>query len=240
MQIKRRHKRYKVDFMEFTGKMVLAKYVKILDMSKGGIAFQTDKRLTVGGQYTLTIEGKGRVLTVKGIVAWSLLSESIRDTKDNIIPIYRAGMKFIDIANEKINEIVTFIEDHKRDSDKQVDLFSSSGRRLHVRIHIEDPEKATLNLQETYNVNNLSLGGMLIESQNILEIESKLPLELILNEDKAISVSGRVVSCRLIQKEYIGLYHIGIEFLDMSEQAGEILSEIIDVLDNMNNGSSSL
>jgi len=226
--------------MEITGKMVLAKYVKILNMSIGGIAFQTDKRLTVGGRYTLTIESRGRFLTVKGIVAWSSLSESIRDTQDNIIPIYTAGMKFMDISNEKINEIVNFIEDHKRDSDKQVDLFSPSGLRLHVRIHIEDPEMATLNLQESYNVNNLSLGGMLIESQNVLKIESKLPMELILNEDKAITVSGRVVSCRLITKEDIDLYHIGLEFLDMSEKDRGILSEIIKLLDNMNYSSSSL
>jgi hypothetical protein len=226
--------------MEITGKMVLAKYVKILDMSIGGIAFQTDKRLAVGGRYTLTIESKGRILTAQGIVAWSLLSQGIRDTQENIVPIYTAGMKFMDGTSEQVKEIANFIEDHKRESDKQVDLFSPSGLRLHVRIHIEDPEMATLNLQESYNVHNLSFGGMLIESQNVLKIESKLPMELILNEDKAINVSGRVVSCRLITKEDIALYHIGIEFLDMSEKDTGILSEIIKLLDNMNESSSSL
>ena len=119
----RQDKRYAVDFIEMSGKLMLAKYVKILNISIGGIAFQTDKRLTVGGRYTLTIEGKGRDLMVQGIVAWSSLSECVKDSEDNVIPIYTAGMKFIDVANDKFNEMVSFIENPNRDSDKEADLF---------------------------------------------------------------------------------------------------------------------
>jgi c-di-GMP-binding flagellar brake protein YcgR len=240
MQLKRRHKRYEVDFIEITGKMMHAKYIKILDMSVGGIAIQTDKRLKIGGEYSITIEGKGRILNVKVIVAWSSLIKTIRDAENNIIPIYKAGLKFTDISGETVNEIVNFLEDYKRDSDKQVDLFRLNGRRLHVRIHIEDPEKAALNLPENYNVKNLSRGGMLIESQNVVPIESKFPMALVLNEDKIINFSGRVVSCRLMQEEERNFYYIGIEFLDISEKDTGILSEFIKFLDSMNESSSSL
>jgi Tfp pilus assembly protein PilZ len=166
MQPERKNKRYKIDSMGMKSRMVLAKYVKILNMSIGGVALQTDKRMTVGSQYTLKIESKGKTLNVKGVVLWSVLGESIRDTRDNIIPIYTAGMKFIDISPEKTGEIVNFIEAHKRDIDKEIDLYSPSGLRLHVRIHIEDPERAFLDFQEGHQVKNLSLGGMLIESEH--------------------------------------------------------------------------
>jgi len=124
MQNRRRYKRYKVDIMEMSDKVVLAKSLKILDISIDGICLKTEKRLDVGGEYTLKMEGKGKVLTVKGTVAWASLSGNSVDSYGNIIPVYKAGMKFVDISKEKMNEIVNFIEEHKRDIDELVDLYS--------------------------------------------------------------------------------------------------------------------
>jgi hypothetical protein len=233
MQNRRRYKRYKVDVIEINAKMVLAKNVKILDISIGGVCLKTEKRLNVGSEYTLKIEGKGRFLTVRGVVAWALLSGSLADSRGNIIPMYKAGMKFIDESDEKINEIVNFIEDHKRDVDKQVDLYKPSGGRLYVRICIEDPEKAVLNYYESYKVKSLSLGGMLIESEHSLEIESKLPMEIILNEEICIKFLGRIIHCLLVKNKDIEHYDIGIEFIEMSEKDREILGEFIRLLDTV-------
>jgi len=240
MQPIRRHKRYKVDVIEINGKMVLAKYVKILNISIGGISLQTEKRLNVGSQYTLKIEGKGKVITIKGMVVWSLLSESIGDTRGNIIPIYKAGMKFIDLSKEKSNEIAQFIEDHKLDIDKQVDLYCPDGLRLHVRIRIKNPEKAELKFHESYKVKKLSLGGMLIESEHALETESSLPMEMTLTEDKSIAFSGKVTSCLLMKKNNFEHYEIGINFLDISEKDRAILHDFLKLLDTMGMNSQSL
>ena len=234
MQNRRRYKRYKVDVMEMSGKVVLAKSLKILDISIDGICLKTEKRLDVGGEYTLKMEGKGKVLTVKGTVAWALLSGNSVDSYGNIIPVYKAGMKFVDVSKEKMNEIVNFIEEHKRDIDKLVDLYSPSGRRLYVRISIEDPEKAVLNYQGSYKVKSISLGGMLIESEHPLEIESKFPMEIkTLTENSYIKFLGRVASCLLIKNKDIEHYDIGIEFIEMSEEDREILVELIRVIDTV-------
>jgi len=234
MQNRRRYKRYKVDVMEMNGKVLLAKSLKILDISIDGICLKTEKRLDVGGEYTLKMEGKGKVLTVKGTVAWALLSGNSVDSYGNIIPVYKAGMKFVDVSKEKMNEIVNFIEEHKRDIDKLVDLYSPSGRRLYVRISIEDPEKAVLNYQGSYKVKSISLGGMLIESEHPLEIESKFPMEIkTLTENSYIKFLGRVASCLLIKNKDIEHYDIGIEFIEMSEKDREILVELIRVIDTV-------
>jgi len=219
--------------MEINGKMALAKSVKILDISIGGVCLQTEKRPNVGSQYKLRIEGKRKVLTVKDSVTWVLLSVSSADSGGNVVPIYKAGMKFIDVSNEKINKIVNFIEDHKRDVDKQVDLYSPSGRRLYVRIGIEDPEKAVLNYHGSYKVKSLSLGGVLIESEHSLEIESILPMEITLTENRCIKFLGRVASCLLIKNKDIEHYDRGIEFIEMSERDREILGEFISLLDTI-------
>jgi len=233
MQTRRQHKRYKVDVMEINGKMVLAKSVKILDISIGGVCLQTEKRLNIGSEYTLKIEGKGKVLTVKGFVVWAVLSGSSADSGGSIIPMYKAGMKFIDASDKKINEIVNFIEDHEKDVDKQVDLHAPSGGRLYVRICIEDPEKAVLNYQGSYKAKNISLGGMLIESEHLLEIESKLPMEMILNEEVSIKFLGRIIDCLLVKDKDIEHYAIRVEFIEMSEMDKKILVEFIRLLDTI-------
>jgi hypothetical protein len=102
------------------------------------------------------------VFTVKGIVVWSVLNNSIKDSKGNIVPIYTAGIKFTNVSGKKINEITDLMQIYKRerDIDQKVN-FSSSSRRLYVRIHVTTPEKAVLNHQEAYKVKILSLGACL-------------------------------------------------------------------------------
>ncbi len=214
--------------MEMSGKIVLAKSLRILDISIDGICLKTEKRLDIGGEYSLKMKGKGKTLTVKGTVAWALLSETSVDSYGNIIPVYKTGMKFVDVSKERIDEIVNFIEEHRRDVDKLIDLYGPSGRRLHVRISIKDPEKAVLNYKGSYKVKSLSLGGMLIESEHPLEIESRFPMEVkTLTENSYIKLLGRVASCLLIRDNGIEHYDIGIEFIKMFQKDRQMLEELI-------------
>ena len=178
-------------------------------------------------------------MSVSGIIVWSLLGESISDLEGNIVPLYTSGMKFNDGSSEKEKEIVDFLEAYKRDADRQVDINKPDEGRLYVRIYIEDPGKAVLHFQENYKVKNLNLGGMLIESDHALEIDSKLPMEMALPDDGSIMFLGRVAYCRLMEQEDIVHFDIGIEFVDMPEQSGMKLREFIRLLDNMGMSSSS-
>jgi hypothetical protein len=239
MDSTRRYKRFKVDVMEITGKMMLATYVRINDISIGGVSLKTDRLMRIGSEYALRIEGRGKILSVRGIVIWSLLGESISDPEGNIIPLYTAGMKFADGLFGKEKEIADFIEANKRDADSKVDVNKSDGGRLYVRICIEDPEKAILHFQENYKVINLNLGGMLIKSDHVLEIDSRLPMEMTLPDNRSILFQGRVANCRLIEQDDLIYYGIGIEFIDIPEQSGIKLREFIRLLDNMAMSSSS-
>jgi c-di-GMP-binding flagellar brake protein YcgR len=234
MQNRRRYKRYKTDVMEMNGKMVITKSLQVVDISIDGICLKTETRLNIGGEYSLKMKGKEKTLTVKGAVAWALLSENSVDSYGNIIPVYKAGMKFIDVSKEKINEIVNFIEEHRKDIDKLIDLYSLSGRRLYLRISIEDPEKAVLSYQRSYKIKSLSFGGMLIESRHPLEIESRFPMKVkTLTENSYLKFLGRVASCLLIKGNDIEHYDVGIEFIEMSQKDREILGELIGVIDTV-------
>lgn len=231
MEEKRRYKRFSVDIMDINGKMVLSTYVKILDISIGGVSFKANRRLNMGSEYSLKMESRGGELTAKGIIVRSSLSESIRDSRGNIVPVYSAGMQFTDTSEEKIKEIEAFILNNMKYADKQVDLYSPSDRRLYVRVFIENQEQSVLKVDENYKVINVSLGGMMIESEHTLELESAVPLEIYFVEDKSLKVTGRVVSCIMITDQEPMHYNIGMEFIEIPEKDGVILLEFIRSLD---------
>jgi len=240
MQERRRYKRFSIDIMEISGKMVLATYIKILDISIGGVSFKADRRLNIGREYTLKIEGKGKPLTVKGTIMRAMLTESMKDSRGNMVPVYTAGMKFMEVSEQQIKEIAVFIEKNLKDVYKDADLYSPSGRRQYLRVYIESPERSLLKFHESYWVKNISIGGMLIESEFPQEIESILPLEVYFTEDQSMKVSGRVVSCSRVQGKESVCYDIGMEFIDMSENARKTLHKFILSLDQQETGSAPL
>jgi hypothetical protein len=220
VQEQRRHKRYSVDISTVSGRLMFASDVKILDISIGGISLKADKRLNMGSEYLLKLEGKGKLLRVKGLVVWSSLSGSREIPGGEAVPIYTAGMRFSKISTEKIAEILDFVEYHKKEEAHQV-----SGLRTNVRFHISGPEKAVLQYPENYKVKEVSLSGMRIECSCPLGVEVRLPMELSLQDDVPITFFGRVVMC---QDAGEGRYAIGIEFLDLKDRDKGVLSAFID------------
>jgi hypothetical protein len=231
MKDSRRYKRFSVDILEISGKMVLATYVKVLDISVGGVSFKADRRLNMGSEYTLKMESKGRELLVKGVIVRSSLSDSIKDSRGNIVPIYSAGMKFSDTSEKKLKEIEMFIGSNLRDEDKKLDLCSPSGSRLYLRVIIRDPEKSVLNIEESCKVKNISLGGMCIESEQALEIGSMVPVEILFDKSRSVRVTVRIASSILNAGNGFAHYEVGAAFVEMTEEDRETLNEFISSLD---------
>jgi c-di-GMP-binding flagellar brake protein YcgR len=227
MEEKRRYRRFRVDIMEISGRMVFAHNVKILDISAGGISLKADRRLNLGTEYALRIEDKGKILTVKGNIVWSILSETREIPGGDIVPIYSAGMKFTDVSEEKSKEIMDFIEAHEQKIYTSVDLSKIKDLRHDVRVHINAPQKTSLNFSQSYAVKILSLGGMLIESDRPLDPDITLPMEITLPEYGSVGFTGRIASCRLVTDREHGHFDIGVEFKEMSGDGEGKLREFI-------------
>jgi len=248
---KRQYKRFTVDVMDMHGKMVLADDVKILDISLSGISLKADRRLNIGCNHMLNIEDKGNILTVKGKVIWSLLSENKDGKHGEIVPIYTAGMKFADITKKKKMEIAEFIAAHfnnghegsnfsdeqKKEGHKQVNVSKISGLRIFIKANINAPGELILNRNKNFRVKELSSTDMLMESKQPLEMESRLDMEILLPEHKPISVLGCVASCCTKKDKDSVNYDIGIEFLDMPEKDWELLSGFIFLYDHIDEGT---
>ena len=230
---RRLHKRFTVDVLGINGEMVFAKDVKILDISIGGVSLKADKRMNLGNIYTLKMAGKGFVLALKGQCMWSVLKESILDSRNNILPIYAAGMQFINLSKENKKKLGAFIEEHKLEIEEEVNIHRSDGLRLYIRVQVQDPEHVSVDFHEVYAVKNFSLNGMLIESRHPLEIESKVSMKIVFPEGKGIDFVGRVSSCRQIQGTESEKHEIGVEFFDISDNDREIIKKFIDLLEDI-------
>jgi hypothetical protein len=234
MENKRRYKRYSVDFLDINGKILFSTNIKVLNISLGGVSFSTDKRLATGGVYVLRLESKNSKLFLEGTIIWSKLNKNIpEDTK--LVHPYILGMKFSHSSDYQRSEIEKFIKDNFIDY-QRVENFASvmSGIRIHIRYHINNPDKATIDCAEHYKVKKISQSGMLVESVNVFQIEDRVPMQMTLSDKKAIAFWGRIVTYQLIQNTDPPRYEIGIEFIDMSETDSTILNKFIASLENNN------
>lgn len=225
----RRYERFAIDVMNISGRMMFASTVTIIDISLGGISLHIDRALKLDNEYMLRIDANDRSISVKGVVVWSTLMGSRKTEEGDIVPLYSVGMRFDDLASEKINNLVEFIEAHKKEQDS-VQLHSLSGMRLNMRFHLAADGEFMLTCPEDFLVKKISLGGMLIETEAALEIDQQLPMVLSLPGDREISFTGRIASCIPIETEDQKEFAIGIEFLDLRENDIENLNEFIKML----------
>ena len=217
----RRYTRFRLNNREVNGKMVLATEVKVLDISISGIALKANRRLNIGSDYMLKLEGSNHI-SLKGTVIWCSLSETRKGSQGEVMPIYSAGMQFKDMSGERIRELQYFIENHKIEAVHVV-----GGTRLTIRFRIKDPDNAILMYPDNFEVKTISLGGMRIECLRGFEIGTRLPMEMFIHENTPLTFVGRVASLHTRDNNGETLYQIGIEFLDLTEQDRKMLDSFI-------------
>jgi Tfp pilus assembly protein PilZ len=225
VQNTRRHKRFRLDLMEIEGKMILAHRVEIIDISLGGVALKTDRRLNVGKEYLIKLGTREKTINVKGIIARCELSKIEEKCDGEGVLIYTAGMMFKDVSSETIVDFMNSIERDKKES-----VPGMADRRLNIRFYITTPEEKTLSFPEQFKVKELSLCGMLIQTEQALEIESMIPMMLSLQADKPVNFIGRVASCRMTEDKGQAYYGIGVEFGDLTDEDRMLLKTFIDYL----------
>lgn len=232
MDEQRRHKRYSVNLFNIHGKVPLANSVQVLNISVGGVLIKIDRRLDIGSKYLLKLESREKILSIQGTVKRCSLSESHKDSKGNIVPYYTAGMEYVNISSEKIDEISVFVKKNiERYQHQEYPAMNKIRElRLYVRFHISPPRKAILQSYDSYAVKDISIGGMLIESSNPFETGQTMPMDLTIPGEETIHFQGRIVSSRQTGDTELKQYDIGIEFTEMSEPDNKKLKNYINLL----------
>lgn len=224
MQDKRHYKRYRVDLVEINGKMSLADKVEIIDISLGGVALKADRRLNIGKEYMIKLQEKGKALEVRGTVVRAELTGIEQRADGQGVSIFTVGMMFKEGYTEKMADFLEPIEKTRIEAPAVTD------RRLNVRFNIKTPEEKILSYPLQFKVKSISLGGMLIQTEQDLEIDSTIPMELSLNADDTIKFIGRVASRMQDEQRGHQNYDIGIEFTDLTDQDKTLLKAFVDYL----------
>jgi hypothetical protein len=214
----RLHARFTVEGVH--GKMTLASNVDILNMSISGVAIKVDRALRVGGEYSLNLQLQHRQLTVHALVVWCVLGEIRKGAGGEAMPVYSAGMKFTDVLSPKLMELISFIDRHK---------IVEEHRLGGLRVHIDAPGKALLDVPHAYRVKVISMSGMLIEMEDGLELDRVCPMEFALKEGgEPIRFTGRIVYCVEAVDQDTRRHEIGVAFEDMDLEQKKRLAEYIE------------
>jgi hypothetical protein len=225
----RKHKRFTLDVAEVNGTMIRASDVKLVNISLGGISIKADRRLNIGMEYLLKLTGRNEVMSLKGTVSWCSLVESKKAESGDHIPIYQAGLAFSGLNEKDTSLLEDFIERNRVNQ-----FLLPKGRRSSVRFRIETQEKALLQFPDNFKVRQISLGGMRIDCDHKMEIDSRIPMELFFDGTRPIRFIGRVAFCQALGQDRPTLYSAGIEFLHLDEVCQEVLASFINYCETGN------
>lgn len=225
MKEKRKNKRYIINGMDVRCKIIFAAQVKLLNISFGGTSIRSDKKLNMGSRYTLTIDSEESKISLHGVVVREKIVDLVKNDFGETIPVYEVGIKFDNILTDKGNELIGFIQSNIVPKSVEVRL---SG----MRIDILEPEKTIIQgYQQNCVVNRISMGGVLIETEQPMEVDSKKRMELTIPEEhETLKFMGRVVSCLEVPKSSPKRFNTGIAFEEMDEKEEKRLKDFIQFL----------
>lgn len=204
MQNRRRESRFSVEGVQ--GRMTFASDVEILNMSLSGCALKLDRRLNIGGVYNLKLEIEDHTVPVRAKVVWESLCALRQEPNGDTSPVYAAGLLFSDLLSEPVRALLAFIDRHKLQEEKRL-----GG----LRFHVDAPGQALLDLPVEYRVRVISLSGMLIHTNVLLELDSRYAMEINLGDGQPLAFQGRVAYSHHTGGAPDAPYEIGIEFFDL-------------------------
>jgi hypothetical protein len=225
---KRRYERFAVEDMALHAKTLLATEIELLDVSMTGACIVAQKSLKPGDQHLLRLYNKGATLTLQGVVVWMTLSGSVKNAREEAVPVYRAGVMFQNVSSDTLVRLKDFMRTFGiPDGEKVSDEYLPTA----LRFRIKTTERAVLYYHKTSPVKKISLGGMLMEGYNEIKLEWRAPMALFLpNENAPLKFRGRVASCIEITGRRSRHYDIGVEFLEMPEHDRFRLSDFLHLL----------
>ena len=216
---RRRHKRHSVNGIR--GNVRYLADLKIINISVDGAAIETTKRLDVNREYSFKIDYKDTPVSVKGLVVWSRLIHAEKTEEGDVIPMYRSGLKFLDTVDEKTIKLMSFIEETKEITPE---------RRAGVRCKITSSQNIKVGFPYEYVVKTISLSGMEIETEHPLDPGSSHDMEIVVNEE-ALNLTGRIVTCVEVPSGNTEKYHMGVEFIEISDVNKESLNRFLNTFD---------
>lgn len=195
--------------------------IDLLNISNSGALVSLVKPLHIGQKYTLHIRHEDSDISLTGVVVWERLVGSKTNEEGEIVPLYKAGIKFDSILTKKGAELIAFIETSFLPKE-----FKS--RLSGIRVDVSDSESTISEENKKCDVLKISPSGFLLETSTQMAMGSKHNMEINLQGEKEpIKFMGRVASSRKIPGRSPDIYEAGVDIEEMSEENRARLEELI-------------
>lgn len=209
---RRRYPRYEVDGL--VGRLERRLSGRVLDVSLGGIAIETDAPLTLGHSYSLSLAREDRSARLHGTARWSRLVRT-----DGEGAVYRSGLQFEEVLGPRAEQLLPILEEGAAEPTLRDRLFG--------RLAPLEGTELEIGSEHDFRVLKLSLAGMLLESDFLPRLNSELEIELPVNQ-RAVRTDVRVVTAQPLHQPSAALWvELGVEFLGLDEAATEHLSRYL-------------
>ncbi len=228
MQEKRRYKRVIIKNSDVHRKVRLTTDVKILNISPVGASVSLDKRLNIGSEYTLRFQRKDAPVSLKCVVVWEKIAGLQTRAHGETVPMYEAGLRFGDVSMDDSDKIIDLIESDILSQGLRARLRGLRTRLRGLRVEVVEPEKAIV---KNCHVMRIDMEGMLIETEQPLDVEGKLRMELTLPGSKQpVKFLASAAFSTGIPDINPKCYDTMIEFVEMSKEDKSRLKEFVDSL----------
>jgi hypothetical protein len=226
LQNQRKHKRFRLRLINIESKVNLVGKVDVVDMSPGGVLMRTEGKLAIGRECSILFGYRGTHYPVKGLVIRSELSGIDELSENKSVTRYLVGIVFKGESAGTVKDFLDSIEQSKK-----VEMPSTANWRFHdVHFNLTTPNDKVLEFPAQFTIRDISKSGVIIKTEQQLDKDSMVLLELSINAAAPVSFMGKVVSCRTSRDPSQGGYAVGVEFTELSDSAVEVLQQFMESL----------
>jgi c-di-GMP-binding flagellar brake protein YcgR len=228
LQNQRKHTRYRFRLINIESKVNLVGKVDVVDMSLGGALLRTEGKLAIGKECSIQFGYRGLQYPVKGRVIRSELSGIDERSGNKSVSRYLVGILFKDESAGTVKEFLDCIEQGKK-----VEMPATANWRFRdVQFNLTTPSEKVLEFPGQFTVQDISKSGLIIRTEQQLNVDSMILLDLSLDAAAPVNFMGKVVYCRTSRDRGQGGYAVGVEFSDMTESAVVVLLKFMESLKN--------
>lgn len=168
-----RRRQRRVQLPEPFGRLVVSLDGKVLDISLSGMAVETQTRISPHRVLTLRLGDREQPIQLAGRVVWCFLHGTRTTPGGEQLPLYRAGIQFLDVLSPQSAELVRFLERH---------AIITLDSRLFGRFVVDDADPVEVSSSTVFQVAELDAEGLTVETASELELQSGCRVELQLGE----------------------------------------------------------
>ena len=216
---RRRFDRYAADDLQ--GSFSYAVEAVVLNISLGGFAVRTATQLTIGRVYRFRLGSGDNTVHLTGTVQWCKMAGTEKLESGDVVPVYQAGIAFDEVMTRQAIELRQFLEKS---------IVVDVKRRIFGRFKASSSQPVTLESSSRFLVKQISMSGVLVESETALDENEMFDFEVRLDRRKFASLVRVAHVVENQDRDASHRYRMGLEFVETESEHRDLLEEFIHAL----------